>query len=472
MSPGVGFSIISSTLSLSLVAMPMLGHASPDVAELQRIIAQQQRQLEAQQQQLDAQRQMLEQIQAQTQALAESAGQEVDQLERTVEDQQQQLTSLQRQVSQPRTARVPPSQPMTLKPSAAGAGTTAQAPTERAVVSGGPERVKLAISGHVNRMVNIADDGGGTQTYFVDNDNSESQVRFVGTVAPNDDLTLGGTIELSIAPNKSGNIDQLNQEENNIFDQRKAEVTLASKRFGKLWFGKGDTGSYTAGARDLSGTGVIAYSTIVDTAGGLFFREKQTGELTDIKILNAFSSFDGLSRRDRIRYDTPTFAGFQARVTAASKNRYDGSLWWAGQGYGFKAAAAGAVSDPNEDDARLQYNGSMSVLHEATGLNVTLSSGLLERKDQGNQQNLYAKLGWRHSFFSFGETAFGIDYTQSRRLPEHHDKSYSYGAAAVQQFDDYGVELFALYRLHDLDRRDEPKVDDIGVVSIGTRVKF
>jgi predicted porin len=361
---------------------------------------------------------------------------------------------------------------MTVKSSAADTRTAPRAPPEKVVASGGPERVKLAISGHVNRMVNIADDGGGTETYFVDNDNSESQVRFVATARPNSDLTLGGTIELSIAPNKSGNVDQLNQENNNIFDQRKAEVTLASERYGKLWFGKGDTGSYTASARDLSGTGVIAYSTIVDTAGGLFFREKESGELTDVRIGNAFSSFDGLNRRDRIRYDSPQFAGFQVRATAASASRFDGSLWWAGQGYGFKAAAAGAVADPNEEDARLQYNGSFSVLHEDTGLNATLSSGLLERKEQGNQQNFYAKLGWRRSFFSIGETAFGVDYTQSRRLPAHHDESYSIAAAAVQQIEDYGVELFALYRLHSLDRRDEPNVDDISVVSIGTRLKF
>jgi hypothetical protein len=42
----------------------------------------------------------------------------------------------------------------------------------------------------------------------------------------------------------------------------------------------------------------------------------------------------------------------------------------------------------------------------------------------------------------------------------------------VQQIEDYGTELFVLYRHHSLDRRDEPEVSDIDVVSIGTRVKF
>ena len=39
--------------------------------------------------------------------------------------------------------------------------------------------------------MNIVDDGKDTDAYFVDNDNSESRVRFVGTAKVTDDLTLG-----------------------------------------------------------------------------------------------------------------------------------------------------------------------------------------------------------------------------------------------------------------------------------------
>jgi hypothetical protein len=44
--------------------------------------------------------------------------------------------------------------------------------------------------------------------------------------------------------------------------------------------------------------------------------------------------------------------------------------------------------------------------------------------------------------------------------------------AAVQQFEKYGTEVFALYRLYSLDRDVEPEVHDIGVASMGARVKF
>jgi hypothetical protein len=111
-------------------------------------------------------------------------------------------------------------------------------------------------------------------------------------------------------------------------------------------------------------------------------------------------------------------------------------------------------------------------LHENTGLNLTLSASLQERDNQGDAQNLYTKAGWLTRFFSFGETAFGVDYTRSLNLPTGRDDGYSVGAAVVQQFEEYGTEFYLLYRLHSLDRDVEPSVHDISVGSIGARVKF
>jgi predicted porin len=430
-------------LGLGFLAMPAFAQDAAKVQELQRVIEAQQKQMEAQQKQLDAQRQLLQDLQKQMESLAKDADKE----------------------EAPVAAEKPAAKP-------AAASTKAPPPDKKVVTSGGGERVKLAISGQVNRAVNIVDDGKSTDAYFVDNDNSESRVRFVGTARATDDLTIGSKIELSIAPNKAGEVDQNNQETNNVFDQRWTEVSLDSKRFGKLSLGKGATASYGSAAVDLSGTGVISYATIADTAGGMLFRQTSDDSLTDVRIGQAFNSFDGLNRRNRVRYDTPAFYGFHLAGSLVSDDRYDAALYWGGQGYGFKAAGAAAFADPNEDDADFQYDGSFSLLHESTGLNLTLSAGWLERDDQGDAQNLYGKLGWLRRFFSFGETAFGVDYTQSMNLPTGRDKGYSIGAAAVQQFEEFGTEIYLLYRLHSLDRDLEPSVQDINVGSIGARVKF
>jgi hypothetical protein len=434
--------LASGTIILGFLALPALAQDAEKMQELQRVIDAQQKQLEAQQKQLDAQRQLLQGLQKQMESLVKDADTE----------------------EAPVAAEKP-----AVKPEVAS---TKAPPSDKKVVTSGQERVKLSISGQVNRAVNIVDDGKSTDAYYVDNDNSESRVRFVGTARATDDLTIGSKIELSIAPNKAGEVDQNNQETNNIFDQRWTEVSLDSKRFGKLSLGKGATASYGSATVDLSRTGVISYATIVDTAGGMLFRQTSDDSLTNVRIGDAFNDFNGLNRRNRVRYDTPAFYGFRLAGSLVSDERYDAALYWGGQGYGFKAAGAAAFAYPNEDDTDFQYDGSFSLLHEATGLNLTLSAGMLERDNQDDAQNLYGKVGWLTRFFSFGKTAFGVDYTRSLNLPTDSDDGYSVAAAAVQQFEEYGTEFFLLYRLHSLDRDAAPSVHDISVGSIGARVKF
>ncbi len=117
-------------------------------------------------------------------------------------------------------------------------------------------------------------------------------------------------------------------------------------------------------------------------------------------------------------------------------------------------------------------NGSVSALHESTGLNLTLSAGTRDASDQGNPQNFYAKGGWIADFFDFGNTATSVDYTRSVNLPTGGDDGYSLGASVVQKIPDFGSEIFAQFRVFDLNRNNAPNVQKIYVGSTGARVKF
>ncbi len=408
----------------------------------------------------------------------------VERLERLIKEQQKQLESMQRQLNQLKQTADEAKSAAEKAKSEAGEATTAVQATIgkkdefRNIVSSSPGNIKLSISGQVNRAVNIIDDGKNTDAYFVDNDASNSRVRFIGTAKATDDLTVGSRIEVAFAPNESSSVNQ-NDEDNgnlsssdNFLDERWAEVSLDSKRFGKLSLGKGDAASNNAAEVDLSKTSVVQYASIADIASGMLFRQSSGDSLTTVKVSDAFSDLDGLSRKNRVRYDTPTFYGFSLAGSLVSNQRWDASLWWGGQGLGFKAVAAAAFADPNQDNTDYQYDGSFSLLHEATGLNLTLSAGLKERDDQGDNKNYYAKAGWLARFFSVGQTAFGVDYTRSVNFPTGRDDGYSVGGAVVQQFEEYGTELYMQYRVYSLDRDVEPSVQDLNVGTIGARVKF
>jgi predicted porin len=343
-------------------------------------------------------------------------------------------------------------------------------------VTSGSSKVKLTLSGQINRAMNVIDDGDTTEAYFVDSDASNSRFRLLGTVKVDDGLTLGTRLEIAVAPNESSDVSQDNAESGDFFDQRYAEITLASKQYGKIYFGKGDTASNNSAEVDLSGTDLVQYASIADIAAGMQFVDSSSNDLTGTTVSDAFKDFDGLSRKSRLRYDTPTFSGFSLATSWISDQRWDASLWWNARFSGFKAGAAAAVAyvntQKNGDNSDYQYDGSFSIIHEETGLNFTFSAGLQEVDNQGDPSNLWGKLGWRTDLVSYGKTSFGIDYGSSENVTTDSDEGHSYGVAAIQELDNYGAELYAQFRVFSLDRDDDPNVEDLKVATIGTRIKF
>ncbi|SHO50393.1 porin family protein [Desulfopila aestuarii] len=395
----------------------------------------------------------------------------LEQLQQLVMDQQKQLDKLQQQVDQfQQTAVAAQTQAQEAKTVAEEVKTSSQA--AKTVVSGS-ERVKLAVSGQVNRAVNVADDGDQTDAYFVDNGASNSRIRFVGTGAMSEDLTLGTNLEIALAPNLSGDVSQSKQESGDFFEERVAELYLQSKQYGKVSLGKGSTPSDGTAEVDLSGTDVIQYASYADIAGGLLFRESSTNMLTGVKVSNAFNDFDGLSRKSRLRYDSPLFYGFGVAGSVISDSRWDTALRWSGSGYGFKAGAAAAVAYVNESNADYQYDGSLSLLHEETGLNLTFSAGTKDADNGDDPYSIYTKLGWQTQFCPLGKTSFGLDYGYGENISASGDEGDSFGFAMVQTIAEYGTELYFQFRQYSLDRDSMyADVDDINVGTIGARVKF
>jgi hypothetical protein len=431
----------SLLLGLSLATRDLAAQAADTttIEELKQIILEQQRQLGEQAKTLDAQARTLDALQRRVDAIQHSA----EEAQETAESAE-------------------------AKADAVRATSGEQGP----VVSSGQERVKLAISGQINRAVNVVYDGNSTKAYFVDNNASNSRIRFVGTGAVDSDLTIGTQIELGINPNSSGKVSQDNEDAGDNFDERKVEAFFDSKSYGRVTLGKGSTASDGTAEADLSGLSVIMYSSVADIAGGMKFREKEGEDLTGDTVGDVFSNFDGLGRKDRILYESPRFRGYSLAGSVASDQRYDLALNWAGRGHGVKAAGAAAISEPNNDGIDYRLDGSFSILHELTGLNFTLSGGMDEAGDGDNPSNLYLKGGWLGELVEIGDTGFGLDFTRSDNLPDDGDYGYSVGLSAVQSLADYGTEFYAQLRWYQLDRNDPPSVDDIVVGTVGSRVKF
>ena len=340
-------------------------------------------------------------------------------------------------------------------------------------INPGSGRIRLSVSGQIDRALNIINDGGPTKLYHIDNNASNSRFRLVGNASINGDMTLGTRIELAVSPDNSGRVSQKNPAPADFFRIRWAEVSLLSRTFGKLSLGKGNTASKDTATQDLSRTDLVQYASISAVAGGMFFRNAGASHiLTSIRVADAFRGRDGLGRDSRLRYDSPQLSGFTLAGSISTKQCSDLAVFWGGEGYGLKAAGAAAVANPRISGSGLLYDGSFSLLHTASGLNLTVSSALQKRTIKKDATNFYAKLGWIAGFTDMGATAFGLDYTISGNMPSSDDRGYSIGAAVVQSFERYATEVYLQYRNYSLKRANGIPLEDMQVSTIGVRIKF
>lgn len=405
-------------------------------------------------------------------------------LEKVIQAQQQQLSDLRQQLDalkkttasaqiDAQQAKTTANKAIAVSGTMSGANQTGAAKDGDKTVTSGNDRIKLAISGQVNRMINVVDDGDTTKVFHVDNDNSSTRLRFVGSGKVTDDFTIGTNIEVQMESNSSATVSQAAESSGTVtFTDRKLEIFLDSKQYGKLSIGQGSMASDGTAEVDESGVDVLGYSSIADLAGGLLFTNSRTGALTAISIGGVFTNFDGLGRRDRLRYDSPSFAGFKASASHTSNDLWDAALRWGGETEDFRMAAAAAYAANNTATTDGRLDGSASILHKGSGLNLTVAAGGDEHRAAGRDPfSIYVKAGWRSDIFSIGETAFAVDWTQSDDVAATNDEATSIGAFAVQNLKEFGAQFYGGIRTHELNRPGTP-IDDIWVFSAGTRVKF
>lgn len=403
-------------------------------------------------------------------ASAASIEEKLEQLEQLLQQQQQQIES------QSRTIEQLESKLEKMTTSAPGTVATAMDPTGKPTVQSGNEKVNVKLYGQLNRGVLVVDDGDSTNTYQVDNDNSSTRVGLLGSVNTIEDWSIGTKFEVELESNSSSAVNQ--DDQNGVggdsFNERWADIFINSP-YGKLSVGQGDTASNNTSEIDLSGTTVAGYSDPTSVAGGHFFYDDSTKSLDrDTKVKDVFSNFDGLSRDDRIRYDTPDWRGLKLATSAISGDGGDVALFYNFKNDSFMLASGIAYSNPgnNNDAIDETINGSVSLLH-ASGFNVTFAGGVQELKDSDRDDPtfFYTKLGYKNSFFSIGETALSLDYGINEDVDVDGDEATVYSAQMVQYIKPWATEFYLSFRSYDLDRSGTD-FERINSLLSGLRVKF
>ena len=402
---------------------------------------------------------------------AESGEGLIMELKRLIEKQQEQIDAQQKQIE---VLAKKVEELKTAKAEKAPEHEVAEKEIPKDLVRSGGDKVSAKIYGQVNRGVLYVNDGENKEFFHVDNDNSSTRIGLRGTAKLNDDFSVGTKIEVQFESNSTASVSQDNKSAGpNNFTERHLDLFLNSETFGKLSLGQGDTASNGSSEVDLSGTSVIGYSSVGSLADGMKFFDQNTNALSNVTVGSVFSNMDGLSRRDRVRYDTPTFAGFTVSGSVTEREQQDISLRYSGKFPRLKLAAAAAYANTDASSStENQYNGSVSILFD-NGFNVTLAGGKREMIASNREESLfyYAKLGYKADFFDIGTTALALDYGRFNDIAQNDDEADSFALMAVQNLTKLGTELYIGYRLYSLER---PGSDfgEINAILTGARIKF
>jgi hypothetical protein len=420
---------------------------------------------------------------------------------------------------------------------ATGVGTPgAPQPEAAAPISSARDRIKVSLSGQIDRALLYGDDGKSNAIRNVDNIISSTRFRLVGEGRVTPETTLGTNLEMEIRPNLSNQqtiTQNLPQAAGNVFPTiRQAELFVAGLDWGDVRLGFGSTASYLTNEFDLSGTFIGHYVGIAEQDGGFAFRQKGAalvpggpgGKLVlspdgafGPAVGSVFNNFGGLGRDDRIRYDTPVWEGFQFSTSVVDGGSYDAALrmgrnigpfrviaavaaadathrthnptanlGYAGVPAGFPGGASLGGTNANPSGPSLadvtpngsrHFDGSFSVLHES-GISLSMSGGVrdpryLDPLGKKLSPNLfYTKLGYQHEFFPFGSTAVSVDFANQDEVIFHGDTAQSYAVALVQNIDSTSTEVFASAAYQTLKRTLGGAFHPIMAAWTGARIRF
>jgi len=378
----------------------------------------------------------------------------------------------------------------------------------------GNDKVRLAFSGQINRALNFIDDGLSSDLYQVDNENASSRFRFLGSTSPLNDTLALSAFEFEWPYNGSLDVSQLDQSVpsniNQDFNLRLLEVGFSNNDWGSVFIGQGWMASDGTAEIDLSGITTpfwvgqtFAYGGMLPTQSGADTdyvprdegavpqpgdydtEEEYEQALGDYSVAssnfaNVFTlgnNLDGLSRLVRVRYNTPVFAGFQLSGSAATEDRYDVALRYAGETSWAKFAAAGSYWTDTSDSGYDSYTGSASMLLASegswwNGLSFTVSAATQELDQAERSPTTYfGKIGYGTNIWDVGRTAFALGYGRYDDFRVEDETMELFGVGFSQNLDALGTELYAGFWQTQF---DNPDIDynDMTTFQAGAMVRF
>ncbi len=317
------------------------------------------------------------------------------------------------------------------------------------------QAIEFKLSGQVSRMLVAPDDAQGDEIQFQDIGWSGTRFRFTGEQSLNSGYAVGFRLEQQLQSNPSFSASGGGQTDggNDDFIDNRYQDIYVSGSFGKVALGKGDGASNGATEADLSGTALSSSSNHQDNWGSYFVAD-------GVAWGSIFRMNDGLSRVNRLRYDTPSFGGVGLAASIGQGGSSKFGIVFKGQMAATKIDARAFFADAADFAADAEIAGfSVSALH-SSGLNATVAYSDRDNPNGADQEASTLKLGYKT-----GIHAFTVDVGEGETGDNEADTvGVTYSITPAK-----GFEVFSTYRQLDSDLSGAESVD---LIAFGSRVKF
>ena len=160
---------------------------------------------------------------------------------------------------------------------------------------------------------------------------------------------------------------------------------------------------------------MIASSGVSALSGSLEFHRTGTHDTgSGTNIGDVFNSLNGLGSDDRLRYDTPTFAGAKLSTSWIDGDEIDVALRYGRELDGTEVALSLGYWDAGPTSQKEGYGGSLSFkLPFGTSLSGSYGEEDLEATGRDNPQFWHAKLGHDFDVTPLGTSAVSLDYIET-----------------------------------------------------------
>lgn len=335
----------------------------------------------------------------------------------------------------------------------------------------GNRKVRLVISGEVSKAIlyhDITGLAGADKFGVIDNPHSGTKLRLSGEAKVSANTKAGFTFELGF-DETAGNLLGLGGAVNDM-TVRHSHVWLETA-LGKVTVGRASTATDGIVEIDLANTNIASVPMSMEplwTYSGL--------PGVGLGFINPVG-FDG-GRANIVRYDTPTFGGFQASAswgggqTISGDDAWDAAIRYAAEFGGIRFAAGvgyrvESLSSFGASDIRTRA-GSASMHHMASGLFLNGAYGLQDSHPLwGDLRMWHVRGGWARNVTGLGLTSIYGEFAD-HDFKSLNVGSHFWGAGVTQAIDSSALDLFVAYREYDLGGG----AFDMRTTLAGARIRF